>query len=366
MIRKYNKEDIKRIVELEKENLLSSLEEAYYISDLTNPLAYHYVIEENNYVIGFVSTIYDGFSLEILNIVIDKSYQSKGYGINLLTYVLDEIMPNSVALDVRESNLKAINLYRKLNFKEIRIRKNYYSNNENAIVMQKLYDDKRDIINLEAILFSEKNGIKYNSDFKERYALNYYDIFDLKIESLADFKCDDYILFISNWIDYKLFKNFEIDRLSLMHVNAYRYKSISHNNYVIYENKLDNYREYVYNRNLEFGGSYSSKYSEFSYNNIVNGKEKVFTIEDNGSIIAGVKIFEYYNSILIVDLFVKDNYRHKGMASNLMDRCIKYAVDNNKIEVYLEADLDDTPINMYKKMNFKCILDYYEILKVRE
>ncbi len=364
MIRRYNKEDIKRIVELEHDNLLSSLEESYYLIDLNNPFAYHYVIEENNYIIGFISSIYDGFSLEILNIVIDKHYQSKGYGIKLITYVLDEIMPENVSLEVRESNVKAINLYKKLNFKEIRVRKNYYSNNENAIVMQKLYDDKKDIINLEAILFSKKTGIKYSNDFKERYALNYYDIFDYKIDSLANFIYNDYILFISNWIDYNLFKSFEIDKLSLMHVNAYRYKSISHNKYKIYDNKLTDYKNYIYNRNLEFGSSYSSKYCEYSYNNIVNGKEKIFTIEDNGFIIASVRMYEYYNSILIFDLFVKENYRHKGMASNLMDRCMKYAIENNKIEVYLEVDLNDTVVNMYKKMNFKCILDYYEILKV--
>lgn len=147
MIRKYNKEDIKRIVELEKDNLLSSLETSYYLNDLNNPFAYHYVILENNYIIGFVSSIYDGFSLEILNIVIDKKYQSKGYGKKLLCYVLDEIMPNNVVLEVRESNIKAINFYKKLNFKEIRIRKNYYSNNENAIVMQKINDENKDLIN---------------------------------------------------------------------------------------------------------------------------------------------------------------------------------------------------------------------------
>ncbi len=364
MIRKYNKEDIKRIVELEKDNLLSSLEESYYLTDLNNPFAYHYVIEEDNHIIGFVSSLYDGFSLEILNIVIDRNYQSKGYGLKILTYVLDEIMPNNVSLEVRESNVKAINLYKKLNFKEIRKRKNYYSNNENAIVMQKIYDDKRDIINLEAILFSKKNGIKYNNDFKERYALNYYDIFDYKIETLADFKYNDYILFISNWIDYKLFKNFEIDKSSLMHVNAYRYNSISYRKYDIYDNKLDNYLNYIYNRNLKFGSIYSSKYSEYSYKNILENKEKVFIIEDKSSIIASVRIYEYYNSIFIFDLFVQENYRHRGMASFLIDRCIKYAIDINKIEVYLEVDLNDTVINMYKKMNFKRILDYYEILNV--
>ncbi|MDE7095186.1 MAG: ribosomal protein S18-alanine N-acetyltransferase, partial [Anaeroplasmataceae bacterium] len=129
MIRKYEKEDIKRIVELEKSHLESSLEESFYLNDLANPLARHYVYEVDSKIIGFVSSVFDGSSLEILNIVIDKAYQSKGYGTQLLVTLLDELVPsglNNVSLEVRESNKKAIHVYEKLGFKAIRIRKEYY------------------------------------------------------------------------------------------------------------------------------------------------------------------------------------------------------------------------------------------------
>ena len=42
-----------------------------------------------------------------------------------------------VTLEVRRSNLAARNLYRKLNFAERRIRKNYYGPGEDAIVMER-------------------------------------------------------------------------------------------------------------------------------------------------------------------------------------------------------------------------------------
>ena len=92
MIRRYNKEDISRIVALEKENLLSSLEEEFYILNLNNPFAYHYVLMEQEEIIGFVSSIFDGNLLEILNLVIDKKYQSKGYGTRLLKEVFVDLM----------------------------------------------------------------------------------------------------------------------------------------------------------------------------------------------------------------------------------------------------------------------------------
>ncbi|MDE6407132.1 MAG: GNAT family N-acetyltransferase, partial [Anaeroplasmataceae bacterium] len=64
--------------------------------------------------------------------------------------------------------------------------------------------------------------------------------------------------------------------------------------------------------------------------------------------------------IFIYGLYVDEEYRHQGIASNLMDACIEYAKKMNKCEVYLEAELDDTPIEMYKKMNFKEIETLYE------
>ncbi len=140
MIRRYNEEDISRIVALEKENLLSSLEEEFYFLNLDNPFAYHYVLMEQEEIIGFVSSIFDGNLLEILNLVIDKKYQSKGYGTRLLKEVFVELMSKGlkrVILEVRESNTKAKALYSSLGFKTISIRYSYYANKENALVMQK-------------------------------------------------------------------------------------------------------------------------------------------------------------------------------------------------------------------------------------
>lgn len=140
MIRLYKKEDIPQIVELEKENLLCSLDEEYYIQDLKNPLARHYVWIEDKKIVGFVSSIFDGSLLEILNLVIHKSYQSMGYGTRLLKSVFDELLANGlerIILEVRKSNQKAIRLYEKFDFRVVLVRQRYYSNGEDALVMLK-------------------------------------------------------------------------------------------------------------------------------------------------------------------------------------------------------------------------------------
>lgn len=59
-------------------------------------------------------------------------------GQNLANLLLDEISDKNLLLEVREGNLRAINFYKKNNFKQISIRKNYYKDNgENALIMLK-------------------------------------------------------------------------------------------------------------------------------------------------------------------------------------------------------------------------------------
>ena len=40
-----------------------------------------------------------------------------------------------ITLEVNVNNIPAINLYKKYNFKEVGLRKNYYNNSEDAIIM---------------------------------------------------------------------------------------------------------------------------------------------------------------------------------------------------------------------------------------
>ena len=70
---------------------------------------------------------------EILAIATVEEYRNKGIAQELLA----KIRIKNIFLEVRESNQTAINFYKKNKFKEISIRKNYYSKPaENAIIMK--------------------------------------------------------------------------------------------------------------------------------------------------------------------------------------------------------------------------------------
>ena len=139
MLRKYELRDVEVIVDIENKTLHNSLGVDFYTRDLINPLANHYVYEFENKVIGFVSSYFDGEIIEILNYCIDPEYQSKGFGTKLMEEFFKCQNAISAILEVRSSNVKAIGLYQKFDFKTIRIRKEYYSNGEDALFMQKIF-----------------------------------------------------------------------------------------------------------------------------------------------------------------------------------------------------------------------------------
>lgn len=137
MIRRINKKDYNKINELMLQRF--NITEDYNLLT-SNNMYYGYVLEENNIIIGFLSFIFDGENIDILYFLIDKAYEGKGYGTKLLNDTLNLIFKDcakSCTLDVRKSNLRAINVYNKLGFKEIYVRKAYYNDGEDDIVMKK-------------------------------------------------------------------------------------------------------------------------------------------------------------------------------------------------------------------------------------
>ena len=137
MIRKLAINDvdyIEQIFNLEKEIFKNSAFNRTYLDSLIkadNSFIYTYIID--NKVCGYLMVLDSIDVYEILAIATVKEYGNKGIAQELL----DKIKTKDIFLEVRESNQIAINFYKKNNFKEISIRKNYYSEpTENAIIMK--------------------------------------------------------------------------------------------------------------------------------------------------------------------------------------------------------------------------------------
>lgn len=110
-------------------------------SELQNENSKYIVVIINNEIVGFAGIWIAIDEAHITNIVTKKSYRNQGIGKTLLDNLIilsDSLNLNSITLEVRESNTPAIKLYEKFNFKNLGVRKNYYKNNENAIIMTKI------------------------------------------------------------------------------------------------------------------------------------------------------------------------------------------------------------------------------------
>lgn len=100
--------------------------------------SYYLVAKLDDEIVGFVGMKCVLDEADIMNIVTKKNKRNLGIGYSLLTELINVAKEKGIkilTLEVNESNNSAIHLYKKIGFKEISIRKNYY-NTDNALIMQ--------------------------------------------------------------------------------------------------------------------------------------------------------------------------------------------------------------------------------------
>jgi ribosomal-protein-alanine N-acetyltransferase len=140
-IREMRLEDVSRVILIEREIFLFPWTEMNFADSVK--AGYHCrVLEQNDVLIGYGIMMMGPGEAHILTIGISAQWQHQGWGGKLLQYFIDLAKQQeavSVLLDVRESNIGAANLYRRLGFKQIAVRKGYYPamcGREDALVMR--------------------------------------------------------------------------------------------------------------------------------------------------------------------------------------------------------------------------------------
>lgn len=97
------------------------------------------ILRSGSLVVGFCLSFISNFDSELYKIAIYKDYKNLGLGKLLILLHLGYLVLFGVKqnyLEVNVNNYKAINLYKKLGYKQVSIRKNYYYNKEDALVMK--------------------------------------------------------------------------------------------------------------------------------------------------------------------------------------------------------------------------------------
>ena len=112
----------------------------YYIfyEELQNSNSEYFVALENDEIVGFSGIWIAVDDIHITNIVTKKCYRNRGIGTKLLEHLMlvsKQKKRCCLTLEVNETNSPAISLYEKHHFQKVGQRKNYYKQNENAIIM---------------------------------------------------------------------------------------------------------------------------------------------------------------------------------------------------------------------------------------
>lgn len=107
-------------------------------SELENTNSKYIVAKLNNEIVGFAGIINTLDQMEITNIVVRKDMRNHGIGNTLLNELIKltiDSKMNTIFLEVNSNNFSAIKLYEKNGFKQVGLRKKYYNNTDDAILM---------------------------------------------------------------------------------------------------------------------------------------------------------------------------------------------------------------------------------------
>lgn len=135
-----SEKNIGRVFELEKLCFDDPWTYKMFESELTNNIS-EYIVgidEENDEVVSYggVWLMYD-FG-DITNIAVHPGYRREGIGKKTLSLLIDICRDNNIeraCLEVRDKNEAAIALYENFGFSRDGIRKRYYKNKDDAILM---------------------------------------------------------------------------------------------------------------------------------------------------------------------------------------------------------------------------------------
>ena len=126
------------IVQLQNSCFPDGWDKKMLLDGLNNGLLGIVAIDSDE-ILGFITYSKNIDFAEINDILVAPAFRRQGLAKQLLKRIelILKDKTQKIFLEVRESNFPAISLYKSAGFKQISVRKKYYSDGENALVMQK-------------------------------------------------------------------------------------------------------------------------------------------------------------------------------------------------------------------------------------
>ena len=144
IIRGMNYKDLDQIVDIEKICFSLPWSKGAFENELLNELAYYQCAEDYGKIAGYMGMWRIIDECHITNVAVLPEYRNKGIGGMLIKKMIEICRCSEISamtLEVRKSNIPAINLYKKFGFVEEGKRPRYYIKpTEDALIMWKKID----------------------------------------------------------------------------------------------------------------------------------------------------------------------------------------------------------------------------------
>jgi len=149
--RRFKPSDLEGVIRINRECLPENYTPLFFMNLYKRYPETFIVAEVNKEIVGYVmcriETGIPSFKLlgitrkgHVISIAVLRRHQQKGIGYALMreaTQAMVSYKAKECYLEVRESNLPAVELYKKLGFEIVRTIRNYYADGETAFVMAK-------------------------------------------------------------------------------------------------------------------------------------------------------------------------------------------------------------------------------------
>ena len=138
-IRVANKEDAESIFDIRMQTD-DILDKDLIKREIVDPNYLVLVSVDKGTIVGFLSIIKNYDSADVMMIATAINFRRRGVAEKLLTVAMEILKKQGVRklmLEVKEGNIGAIELYKKLGFLQISIRKKYYLGLYDAIIMER-------------------------------------------------------------------------------------------------------------------------------------------------------------------------------------------------------------------------------------
>jgi ribosomal-protein-alanine N-acetyltransferase len=145
-VRPATTEDVPRVVEIENRVHRAPWTDGNFLSELLKPYS-HFLLftddETDTQIAGYLVCWVMFDECQILNLAVDTPFRGMGFAKNLVRKAVSLAMKKEikkVVLEVRKSNLAAIQLYQGLQFTITHVRKGFYGDGEDAYQMTLLLE----------------------------------------------------------------------------------------------------------------------------------------------------------------------------------------------------------------------------------